>query len=43
MNLRFEKIYFAVLLAIDVQSIDYDKDLRPALIAAGQILEVKPK
>ena len=27
----------------DVQSVDYQQDLRPALLKSGQILEVKPK
>jgi len=33
----------AIDQSIDVQEIDYQRDLRPALLKAGQILEVKPK
>ena len=29
--------------SVEVQSVDYQNDLRPALLEAGQILEVKPK
>jgi len=33
----------AINQSIDVQAVDYQRDLQPALLKAGQILEVKPK
>ena len=33
----------AIDQSVDVQSVDYQQDLRPALLKAGQILEVKRK
>ncbi len=33
----------AIDQSVDVQAVDYEKDLRPALLAAGQILEDKRK
>jgi len=33
----------AIDQSIDVQAVDYQRDLQPALLKAGQILEVKPK
>jgi len=33
----------AIDQSVEVQSVDYQNDLRPALLEAGQILEVKPK